>query len=486
MAAFSPTAASLWGLAERHAALDPDRLAIAGPGVGYTWSGLLARAGAIGAAIERQCLTPGDRVCLWLPSVPVWVAALLGLRRLGLTAVSIGDRARAAELRALISRFNVRLMLTDGNVAAPTGVRVLDVASVPEAPPPTPRQHDAALIHLTSGSSGLPKGVLRSEADLMEEARNVAAALSLTPDDAVLCATPVFHSFASGLLTACLNAGAPCLLMDRLAPATLLDLARRHRATVIAGVPYVFQTLTAVSSADTLPSLRLAVSGGAHLMPETASRFQQRFGAPLVQEYGLSEAGIVTLNLHGPPGSVGAPIPNVELRIVDPDDPSRELPRGAVGEVIAHRVFPPAGYLDRPAESAETFTRYGVRSGDLGCLDAAGRLTLTGRIKAMINVAGAKVAPREVEEALLIHPDVAEAVAFALPDALLGEAVAAAAVPHAGAGVSEQTLRDHCRALLSAYKVPAMIRVMDELPRTASGKQDLPRIRGEFAQRRYP
>jgi long-chain acyl-CoA synthetase len=369
--------------------------------------------------MERHRLAPGDRVCLCLPSAPVWVVAFLALRRLGLTAVSIGDQPRPAELQALSSRFDIRLLLTNGHRASATAgdAPVLDVASVTGAPPPKPRRHDAALIHLTSGSSGAPKGVLRTEADLTEEACNVAAALRLAPGDAVLCATPVFHSFASGLLTASMHAGVPCLLMDRLAPATLLEMARRHCATVIAGVPYVFQTLIALTSNETLPSLRLAASGGAHLSSDTAARFEARFGARLVQEYGLSEAGIVTLNLDGPAGSVGAPIPNVELSIVDAADPSRELPQGATGEVVVRRASPPAGYLDHPMDSRGTFTPYGIRSGDLGCLDEAGRLTLTGRIKAMINVAGAKVAPREVEDALLTHPNITEAVAFALPDA---------------------------------------------------------------------
>jgi long-chain acyl-CoA synthetase len=330
----------------------------------------------------------------------------------------------------------------------------------------------------------VPKGVLRTEADLAEEARNVAAALCLTPEDAVLCATPVFHSFASGLLTACLYAGATCLLMDRLAPATLLDLAVRHRATIIGGVPYVFQTLTALSGGKSLPALRLGISGGAHLHPETASRFLQRFGASVLQEYGLSEAGIVTLNLDGPASSVGAPIPNVELRITDPDDPLRGQPVGEVGEVVVRRAFPAAGYLDHPEETAATFTPHGIRTGDLGRLDEAGRLTLTGRIKSMINVAGAKVAPREVEEALLAHPGVEEAVVFSVPDSALGEAVAAVVV--SDGSVSEQVLRDHCRALLSSYKVPARIQIATGLPRTVSGKPDLPRICDQFLTRRLP
>jgi acyl-CoA synthetase (AMP-forming)/AMP-acid ligase II len=478
MPAASPTAPSILALAERNAARHPKGLAVAGPAERCTWSELVARLDAVTATLAAHELRPGDRICLCLPSAPVWVAAFLAARRLGLVTVSTGDRARPAELDALIERFNVRLILTtpEGHSVRPEPVDGRARSTSAET--------KGALIHLTSGSSGTPKGVLRTEPDLAEEASNVASALGLTPDDAVLCATPVYHSFASGLLTACLAAGTPCLLMDRLAPAALLDLARREGATLIAGVPYVYQTLAALSTGASLPALRLAISGGAHLHDETASRFRKRFGAPLVQEYGLSEAGIVTLNLDGPAASVGAPIPNVALRIADPEDASRDLPLGVTGEVVALREAPPAGYLDHPGETAATFTPYGIRTGDLGQLDAEGRLVLTGRIKSMINVAGAKVAPREVEEALLAHPAVSEAVACGIPDDALGEAVAAAVVAHDA--IDEPSLRAHCRALLSAYKVPACICVEPDLPRTASGKPDLPRIRREFAPRRLP
>ena len=271
--------------------------------------------------------------------------------------------------------------------------------------------------------------------------------------------------------------------MDRLSPATLLDLARREAATILAGVPYVFQTLTALTpSGDAQPPFRLGVSGGAHLRPDTAHRFRERFGAPLVQEYGLSEAGIISLNLTHPDRteSTGTPIPNVALCIVDPADPSRELPAGFTGEVLIRRAFPPTTYLDHPAESRQTFTPHGVRTGDLGCVDAEGCLTLTGRIKSMINVAGAKVAPREVEDALLGHPAVAEAIVFGTPSPELGEAVAAVVVLREGAVATEPALIAHCRERLSAYKVPATVHIVPDLPRTPSGKPDLPRIRSVF------
>ena len=478
----------LLSLVERNATVQPNGLAVAGPDESHTWSALLSRAHQIAAAIHERGLAPGDRVCLCLPSAPIWVAAFLATRHLGLTAVSIGDKARPAELRTLASRFSVRLVITRGPhpAAAATGVDVLDVASLSDAPTlPKRSEREAALIHLTSGSSGSPKGVLRTESDLTEEARDVAATLRLTADDALLCATPVYHSFTSGLLTASLYAGTPCLLMDRLAPAALLDLASSRSASIIAGVPYVFQTLTALSSHHQLPALRLAISGGAHLQPATATLFCQRFGAPLIQEYGLSEAGIVTLDLCGPSDSVGPPIPNLDLLIADPADPSRHLPTGVTGEVMVRRAFPPAGYLDNPVETTETFTPYGIRTGDLGCIDAAGRLEVKGRIKTMINVAGAKVAPGEVEDVLLAHRDVTEAAVFAVPDPSLGEVVAAVVVAQPGTAVTEPILREHCRDLLSAYKVPAFIRVQPDLPRTLSGKPDLPRIQRILAPGGY-
>jgi long-chain acyl-CoA synthetase len=482
----APDVTSISALVRRNAALYPRRLAVAGPHERLTWAQLQVRSSAIAAALAAQDLAPGDRVCLHLPSAPAWVAAFLALRRLGLTAVSTGDRARPTELRGLLSQFRVALLLHDAAssttvtpVCSGAGVPVLNIDSA-EAGLAAQADHPGTLIHLTSGSSGTPKGVLRTEADLLEEARNVTRALDLRANDRVLCATPVYHSFASGLLLACLWSATPCLLMDRLSPATLLDLARREAATIVAGVPYVFRTLTALAPSNAaLPPFRLGISGGAHLQPETALRFRERFAAPLVQEYGLSEAGIVSFNLTRPEhtASAGRPVPNVELRIVDPADASRELPQGVNGEVLVRRSFPPTGYLGHPAESAATFTPYGVRTGDLGYVDAEGYLTLTGRIKSLINVAGAKVAQREVEDALLAHTAVAEAVVFGAPSAELGEAVAAVVIPREGALADEASLIGHCREHLSAYKVPASIHIVTGLPRTASGKPDVPLIR---------
>jgi long-chain acyl-CoA synthetase len=171
---------------------------------------------------------------------------------------------------------------------------------------------------------------------------------------------------------------------------------------------------------------------------------------------------------------VGLPIPNVGVCIIDPAD-ARALPPGVTGEVVVRRRFPPAGYLGHAADRADTFSATAIRTGDLGFLDDEGALTLTGRIKAMINVAGAKVAPREVEDALLRHPAVRDAAAFGVPSPELGEAVAAVVVT-AGA-VSERALIAHCRTVLSAYKVPSTIHFVPELPRTPTGKPDLARIR---------
>ena len=490
--ASSPAAASIWALVERSAALHPRGLAMASPHERLTWLQLKARAEAIAALIDGSGLRPGDRACIYLPSSPDWLASFLGLRRLGLTGVSIGNHARPAELAELLAQFHVRLVITDSaslpdasSVCQEAGVECLDITCAGTSPlPPAPAFAPPALIHLTSGSSGTPKGVLRTEADLLEEARNVAQALEFGPRDRVLCSTPVYHSFASGLLMACLWSATPCLAMDRLSPATLLDLARREQATIVAGVPYVFQTLTSLHHANDapMPPLRLGISGGAHLQPEIGTRFRERFGAPLVQEYGLSEAGIVSFNLDGHrPESVGRALPNVELRIVDPTDPSCELPAGTTGEVLVRRAFPPEGYLDHPDESRDTFTPSGVRTGDLGYLDAEGCLTLTGRLKAMINVGGAKVAPREVEDVLLAHAALADAVVFGTPHRDLGEVVAAVVVHRDGASVSEPELITHCRERLSAYKVPAAVHVVANLPRTASGKPDLPRIRETYS-----
>jgi len=518
---------TLGELLARNAAADPQGPALVDEaGRETSWSQLQATTASLAAALADWGDTPPRYrlVALCLDSTPLWATAFLALRRRGWGCLSQGARLKAPELQSMLASFPIDLVLAEpqgaGSVAAVCGEAGIPWAVVSglESDPGvrldpgassnggTPRRRgrraaaaqadrnagatgtaattaaaapaptaSPAVLHLTSGSSGRRKGVVRGEANLVDEARGVAQALELRPTDRILCSTPVYHSFASGLLCA-----------------ALWSLVADHRASIIAGVPYVFQFLsrTAGPVRRDIGALRLAVSGGAHMHRAWNDRFRQRFGLPVVQEYGLSEGGIATFNLDDPQGrpeSVGRPIPGVRLSIVDPDDPHRALPPGETGEVVVHRRFCPTAYSGDPGESRRTFfAPDSVRTGDLGLLDDEGFLFLAGRSKLMINVAGTKVAPREVEAALLAHPAVTDAVVFDYPDDVLGETVRAVVVCRDGSAPTEPRLIAHCRRLLSAYKVPQAVYSLKSIPRTAAGKPDLQALKAGVRPPRAP
>jgi acyl-coenzyme A synthetase/AMP-(fatty) acid ligase len=334
------------------------------------------------------------------------------------------------------------------------------------------------LVHLTSGTTGNARGVPRSAANLRDEAAAVAEALHLDPAHPVLTGTPVSHSFASGLLLAALAAGAPSILAPRYDPLTLLRLAQKHRPGTIAGTPYVLRTLSGAEAVrrDGLPGLRYPLCGGAPLHSTWAEAWLQVTGVPICQEYGLSEGGIATMNIEHAakvPDSVGPPIPRVRISILGEDD--RPAAPGVTGRVVIDRPGNPQWYLGAGGERIPVPTRgtgdaSGLDTGDLGALDEHSLLRLTGRHKLLINVGGAKVSPVEVEQRLLDHPAVLEAVVVGLPDQYRGEAVAALVAAAPGTGIPE--LAEHLGRHVSPYAIPRHWKITDSLPRTSAGKPD--------------
>lgn len=294
------------------------------------------------------------------------------------------------------------------------------------------------------------------------------------------------HSFASGLLTAALRAGSPSLLTPRYNPAGMVRTAHEHRPGTICGTPYVFRAVARTKEARRtgLPGLRHPLSGGAPLHPSWAEAWQDVTGVPICQEYGLSEGGIATMNLAAHPdtvGSVGLPVPGVTVRILGPD--GSPLGAGQAGQVVIDRpATPPTtsrAAADGPRSPSappfpETAPARFVETGDLGRLDEHGRLWLTGRTKVLINVAGAKVSPFDVEHHLLNSPLVKDAVVAGVPDPDRGEMVAA--LVHADPGTTAAELAKHLRERLSGFAVPRRWVFTPDIPRTASGKPDRARV----------
>jgi long-chain acyl-CoA synthetase len=466
-----------------------------------TWADLEAAVARAAGVLRARGVRPGDAVLVALPNSAAYAIAAWGVLRAGGVVVPANPAYTVRELTHLLADASVRAAVADpllaGRVrkaslqaaaggAAATVLEPADLAAaeaVAVAAGDATAPDDAAVICYTSGTTGRPKGAVLTHGNLLA---NLAAfgdleRLTLTSEDVVLGVLPFFHVFGLNVvLNAAARAGAAVVAIDRFSPSGSLETMRRHGVTVAYGAPPVFAAWAAAADAP-VPSLRAAVSGADSLPVRTFAAFGDRYGLEIYEGYGLTETAPVLTSTAVSPrvraGTVGHPVPSVEVRVIGPE--GTPAPTGEVGEIAARGPNVFAGYHGQPEATAEVVDADGwFRTGDLGCLDADGYLTISGRLKDLVIVSGFNVYPREVEEVLLGHPDVAEAAVVGLPDARTGERVRALVVPTPGATAGPEDLLAHCRAELARYKVPREIELVEALPRTALGKLSRARLRG--------
>jgi acyl-CoA synthetase (AMP-forming)/AMP-acid ligase II len=341
----------------------------------------------------------------------------------------------------------------------------------------------------TSGTTSRPKRVPLSHTNLKISARNVAETYRLTAEDVSLCVMPLFHVHglvASTLAT--LFTGGTVIAPPRFNPLSFWSTVRDHRVSWYSAVPTIHQVLLARSKAGARPSgaehLRFIRSCSAALPPQMMADLEERFGAPVLEAYGMTEAAHQMASNPLPPaarkpGSVGR---GTAVSIAILDEAGNLLPSGATGEVSIKGPNVFSGYESNAEANASSFSQGWFRTGDQGYLDGDGYLTLVGRIKELINRGGEKISPREIDEALLAHPAVAEAVCFGVPDRVYGEEVAAAVTLTGEA--TEAELIAHCRASLADFKCPKVIYIVEAIPRTATGKIQRRNVAAEIAKTR--
>jgi acyl-CoA synthetase (AMP-forming)/AMP-acid ligase II len=456
-------------------------------------------------------MAPGQTVALALPDGPEAAVAFLSLAAAGLTAAPLNPAHRPAEFQRYLSAMRPAAVAVPADVdsAARAAARrlslpVLEVAALrlepaalfrpPDrpparpagAPPPHPEDPLALLLH-TSGTTADPKLVALTQSSLCRAARTVADSLALAPADRGLAVMPLFHihGLVAGLLAPLASGGSVVCTPGFLAP-RFLPWLRELQPTWYTAVPSVHHAILARARAHPGEAagsrLRVARSCSAPLPPRVMAELEATLGVPVIEAYGMTEAAHqVTSNPIPPgrrkPGSVGVPT-NAEVVVMD--QTGEALPPGHVGEVAVRGPSVIRGYQGRDAAQG-SFQDGWFRTGDRGRLDEDGYLFLTGRLKEVINRGGVKIAPREIEEALLEHPAVLEAAAFGVPDARLGERVAAAAVLGAPAASDERELRRFAEARLADFKVPERILLVDALPRGATGKLDRARLAERWA-----
>ncbi len=389
----------------RTAIVDPD-------GTASTWAELDARVSWFARSLRAEGLQDGDRVAVMLPNNAAFAIAFWGVLRAGGTVVPINPAYTPVERDYILLDSGARwIAAAPGGQGLPEGVRTLSPFEPDERGSIQSRTAECAMICYTSGTTGRPKGARLTHANLLANLDSFGnlPLLTLQRDDVLLGLLPFFHVFGLNVvLNAAASAAATIVAIDRFSPRATATIMNDHGVTVSYGAPPVFAALAAVDDVA-LPTLRAAVSGADALPVEVWQRFGERFGLEIMEGYGLTETSpVLATNAAAPrarPGSVGVAIPGVSLRVVDPG--GDDLPTGAEGEILAHGPNVFDGYHGRRDETAEVLRDGWFATGDTGAFDEQGYLRIAGRLKDMIIVSGFNVYPREVEAALLTHPDVA-------------------------------------------------------------------------------
>jgi len=435
-------------------------------------------------------LKPGDRVAIVLPNGLEFLVVFLALTYVRLVAVLLNSASKPDEIRFFIEDAQARAIVAEGaNLAVTTATAGLGlpiwqpridsdgVVELPELPPVSrlsvdaPNPDDVALFAYTSGTTGRPKCVPLTHANVMWSSHNIAAQYALSPADRGLVVLPLSHGHGliGGTLSTLATGGA-VIVPPRFSASEFWKLFREHRATWYSAVPTIHQVLLARADSDGAPhsGSRFIRSCSAALAPTILTKLENRFEAPVLEAYGMTEAAHqVATNPLPPlprkPGTVG-PGPGVSII----DQAGRQLAANNPGEVVVRGPNVMQGYRNNPEANAAAFIDGWFRTGDVGVVDNDGYLALTGRIKELINRGGEKISPAEVEDALLGHPAVAEAAVFGVPDAKYGEEVSAAVVLR-GAATAEE-LQAYCRARLADFKVPNRIHLVSAIPKNAMGK----------------
>jgi long-chain acyl-CoA synthetase len=525
---------SVLGAWKNRVALNPDAIALR-----YFDGSLSAReveraSDALAVALAARGTQRGDRVGIYLQNIPQYVLSLLALWKLGATALLLNPMYRRNELRHLIddseatgvictdsatpeilettlgsavrwivstsmldyqSKNDPRVFQnSDRSSTAPDGdlVRLIEEYDGQVPSPLDVRGDEIALLTYTSGTTGPPKGAMNTHANVLNVATTFGEWVGVSTGDVVFALAPLFHITGAVINAAvALIRDASLVFIGRFQPSLVLETFEREKVTFTICSITVFNALLEEpgGSPESFASVKSIYSGGAPIPPATVVRFEDRYGVYIHNVYGMTEtsSGVIAVPLgaeapiHGPSGtlSVGVPLPNLTARIVDPARvPVTQGEQGEL-ELAGPQVIP--GYWKSPEATDRTFHEGWLRTGDVAIMDDAGWIYLVDRLKDQINVSGFKVWPREVEDVLYQHPSVLEAAVVGRPDDYRGETVVAFVSLKSGTAASEEELIAYAKERLAAYKYPRSIYLMDDLPKTLTGKIRRRELREELA-----
>lgn len=467
---------------------------------------------AVAGALAAMGVAADDRVGLLAPNGPEFVQSYLGILGAGATVVPLNTLLAPREMAFILGDAGVKALIYHQSFASvaravgrdlpagvlgicigddvdPAAIRLSDLIARGHPAPllSLDARTDVAVILYTSGTTGRPKGAMLTHGNLLANTASVAEALGFTDHDRILVVLPMFHAFAAtvGMLTPLLE-GASLIPLARFEPKPVTQAIALHGATVFLGVPSMYGVLLRMEDAliGSWASVRLCVSGGAAMPVALMSAFESRFAVPICEGDGPTECGPVT-SVNPPagprkPGSIGLPIPSVEMRVKDLD--GRDLVDGEMGEICVRGPSVMKGYFQLPESTRESFFGDWFRTGDLGYRDADGYFFLVDRLKDLVITNGMNVYPRVIEESLHANPEVLEAAVVGDPDPRHGEVPVAHVVLRPESTATVASLRAWCRGRLGQHEVPRRILIHDALPKNAAGKilkRELRRV-GEY------
>ena len=491
---------SLFDSVQQQARRQPDRIALIAPQIeAISYRQLGVQVVDIGTALRNAGVGTNDRVAVVLPNGPGMALAFVAIASFA-TCAPLNPAYRENEFEFYLSDLQAKaIMLPAGKdhparrTAKKMGIKILDVtlsslssgtglsfqnSIQPSETDPRPADgDDTALVLHTSGTTSRPKQVPLSHTNLCCSAGQIADALQLTPDDRCLNVMPLFHIHGLiGALLSSIVSGGSVVCSAGFSSDNFGDLIRQYAPTWYTAVPTIHQSVLSLSRQDASivanSHFRLIRSSSSALPPSLMEALEERFQVPVIESYGMTEASHQMASNPLPParrkpGSVGMPA-GPEMAIMD--DAGRLLGAKAIGEIVIRGPSVTSGYTNNAKANEESFVDGWFRTGDLGRSDDDGYFFITGRKKEMINRGGENISPREIDEALLGHPAVAQAVAFAVPHTTLGEDVAAVVVLEDGTDTGEPELREHAFKQLAGFKVPSQIVFADRIPKGATGK----------------
>lgn len=467
---------------------EPNRVAIVAGGEQVTYTELRARSSAVAEHIAKQA--QGETVALLCGNAPEFAYALLGALGAGKTVAVLPTLAPApllammcaeagtksalvsAELAAKAKEAGLEEIPIEGAVQGGKGKEIKEVKEVEE------RQGRAAVLLYTSGSTGRPKAVALSEENILSNIEGCIEAMKFAHDEVMLAILPLFHSY--GLVVTLLlplRLGGR-VVIEKFAPRAVLTAIEKHRVTALVAVPSQYRLLSKDPTPVDVSSLKYCIAGAERLPELVEQDFKTRFGKDILQGYGCTETSpVLAIN---PPwanrsGSVGPGLPNLRLSIRENWE---EVPVGVQGEICAEGPSVMVGYFNQPEATAAKIRNGVLRTGDRGFLNADGYLHIAGRADDMLKVAGEKIYPAEVEQAIEQVAGVEEAAVIGIPDDVRGTTLIAYVQPKAGATLTEAGLRAAVREHLEAIKVPRSFVVVEQLPRSPTGKLDKKQLAG--------